>query len=148
MNTKPTINVTAIMKQPDLIKWAITIVLTAVILLIPEQGLYNYNLKLFLAITAFGLALAAFEIVPIMVISIVMPVLWIALGVAPASAVMAPWVGTTFLMIIGAFFMSVSLEDCGLLRRIAYYMMYKVKANYFSLLLSIMLVGVLRILRP
>jgi len=143
MNTKPTINVTAIMKQPDLIKWAITIVLTAVILLIPEQGLYNYKFKLFLAITVFGLALSAFEIVHLMFISIVMPAAWIAFGVAPASVVMAPWVGMTFLMIIGAFFMSASLEDCGLLRRIAYYMMCKVKANYFSLLLSIMLVGVL-----
>ena len=44
-----------------------------------------------------------------------MPGLWILLGVAPAETVMSPWVGTTFLMIMGALFMAATLEDCGLL---------------------------------
>ena len=43
---------------------AICFALTLVCIVIPEQGLYTYQMKYFLAITVFFLALAAFEIVP------------------------------------------------------------------------------------
>ena len=125
------------------IKWAISIGMAIALLLIPEQGIYTYQVKWFIAITVFGLALAAFEIVHTMFISIVMPSLWVLLGVAPAATVMSPWVGTTFLMIVGALFMAATLEDCGLLQRIAYFLMCQVKGNYFSLLLAVMMVSVI-----
>lgn len=58
------------------------------------------------------------------------------------AVIMSPWVGTTMIMIFGAYFMAASLERSGLLRRIAFYLMCKVKGNYFVLLLSIMCVGI------
>ena len=131
------------LNRSQAVKWAISIILTVLILIIPEQGLYTHQIKLFLAITVFGLALAAFEIVPMMFISVVMPSLWVLCGVAPVATVMSPWTGTTFLMIMGALFMAATLEDCGLLRRVAYFLMCRVKGNYFSLLASIMVVGVI-----
>ena len=131
------------LSRAQAIKWAISILLTVLILVVPEQGLYTHQIKLFLAITVFGLALAAFEIVPMMFISVVMPSLWVLCGVAPAATVMSPWTGTTFLMIMGALFMAATLEDCGLLRRVAYFLMCRVRGNYFSLLASIMVVGVI-----
>ncbi len=129
--------------RSDIIKWIITCVLSAIFLLVPEQGLYTHQVKFFLAVTVFGLSLAAFEIVPVMFISVIMPGLWILLGVAPAETVMSPWVGTTFLMIMGALFMAATLEDCGLLKRVAYLLMCKVKNSYFALLTSIMFVGII-----
>ena len=47
------------------------------------------------------------------------------------------------LMLIGAFFISASLEDSGLLKRVAFYLMCKVKGNYFALLMSLMVVSIL-----
>ena len=122
------------------IQWMITFVLAAICLLIPEQGIFTHQVKVFLAITVFGLALAAFELVHLMFISMAMPALWMFFGVAPASVVMSSWVGSSMLMIIGALFMAATLEDCGLLKRIAFFLMCKVKGNYFVLLLSIMLI--------
>lgn len=130
------------LSRSDTIKWIIVFCLAGIFLLVPEQGVYTHQVKVFMAITVFALALAAFEMVPTMFISVAMPSLWVLFGVAPATVVMSPWVGTTFLMIMGAFFMAATLEDCGILQRVAYYLMCKVKGNYFSLLFSIMAVGV------
>ncbi len=72
-----------------------------------------------------------------------MPTAYIALGIAPANVVMSPWVGTTMLMIVGAFVIAASLEACGLLKRVAFYLMCKVKSNYTALLFTITFVGIL-----
>ena len=101
-----TSNITGRINRPQAIKWGISFLLTILLLIIPEQGFYTHQIKLFMAVTVFGLALAAFEIVPMMFISVVMPSLWVLLGVAPVATVMSPWVGTTFLMIMGALFMA------------------------------------------
>lgn len=124
-------------------KWAVIVALVVICLLVPEQGLYTHQVKLFLAITVFGLGLAAFELAPIILISIVMPALWIITGVAPVSTVMGSWVGTTVLLLIGAFLLAATLEDCGLLKRLSFYLMCKVKGSYFVLLLSMFFIGVL-----
>lgn len=131
------------LSKGDLIKWGISVALGAVCLLIPESELITWDVKLFLAITVLNLAFAAFEIVPTIMISVIMPVLWMLCNVTTVDVVLSSWLNTTPLMIVGAFFMAVSLESCGLLRRIAFYLMCKVKASYLALLFAIFLVTVL-----
>lgn len=135
--------ITSGLSRSDTIKWIITIGLSAIFFFIPEQGIYTHEVRLFMVITVFGLALAAFELVHMMFIAVVMPSLWVFFKVAPADIVMSPWVGTTFLMIMGALFMAATLEDCGLLQRLAYFLMLKVRGSYFGLLFSIMMVTIL-----
>ena len=130
------------MDKSTWIKWAICFALTLVCIVIPEQGLYTYQMKYFLAITVFFLALAAFEIVPVFVIAMAMPILWIIFGVAPASVVLSSWTGTMLLMEIGVMFLGTSLQESGLLRRFAFFLMCKAKGSYYITLLTIMLVGV------
>lgn len=131
------------MNKFTMIKWAISIGLSAIFAIIPQQGFYTYELKSFMVITVFSLALAAFEIVPLLFVSIMMPSLWCLFKTAPATVVMAPWMGTTMLLVVGGLFFGVTLEACGLLRRIAYYLMCKVKGNYFMLLFGVMLAGII-----
>lgn len=71
-------NTTNSISRAEMIKWIITVVLAAVFLLVPEQGIYTSQVKMFMAITVGALALAAFELVPILFISILMPALWVA----------------------------------------------------------------------
>ena len=129
--------------RSTMIKWIISAVLMLVCIVIPEQGIYTYQVKWFLAITVFFLALAAFEIAPIFVIAMAMPILWICFGVAPASVVLGSWTGTMVLMVTSVMFLGTTLQESGLLRRIAYFLMCKAKGNYMVTLLTIMLVGVL-----
>lgn len=126
-----------------LIKWTISIILALICFVIPEQGFYTHTVKLFLSITVFFLALTAFEIVPDIFIGILLPTAYIAFNIAPVEVVMSPWIGTTMLMIVGAFVIAASLDECGLLKRVAFFLMCKVKSNYTALLFTIMFVGIL-----
>lgn len=114
------------------IKWLVCAILTAICLIIPEQGIYTNQVKWFLAITVLCLALSAFELIPNFAVAILLPALWIFFGVSDFATVMSSWTSSTMLMIVGAFFMAASLEDCGLLKRIAFKMMCMVKGNLIS----------------
>lgn len=134
-------NVKTINKK-DLIAWGITCGLAVACLIIPEQGIYTHSTKLFLAITVFCLSLAAFEIVPNMIVAMLLSGLYIATGCAPANVAMSPWVSTTCLLVIGALFMAATLQDSGLLSRIAYRMMCWANGNYFVLMVYILITSV------
>lgn len=131
------------MSKNQLIKWAASFILAALCLLIPETSLFTGQVKAFLAITVLCLAFAAFDVVPMITISILLPVLWILCQVTTVDVVMSSWLSTTPLMIVGAYFMAISMEQSGLLRRIAFYLMCKVKGSYFTLLMAVFLASVL-----
>lgn len=130
------------MTKKDMMAWAITVILALACLIVPEQGIYTHEVKLFLAITVFCLSLAAFEVVPNMIVAMLLSGLYIASGCAPASVAMSPWVSTTSLLVIGALFMAATLQASGLLSRIAYRMMCWAKGNYFVLMIYILITSV------
>jgi len=129
--------------KKTLIQWAIVIALTLVCFLIPESEVITSTVKIFLAITVFCLALAAFEVVPVLMVAVLLPALYIFLNVQPAAVVLSAWTTTTPLMIVGALVMAANLESSGLLRRVAYYLMAKVQGDYKKLYFAIFLVTVI-----
>lgn len=131
------------LSKTEIIGWLVTIILVLTLLLIPEQGIYTTTMKYFFAVTIGGLSLAAFELVPILVISLLMPALWFYLKVAPLSTIMSPWLTTTPLLILGALFLSETLKESGLLERLAIVMLSKTNSSYFILLLIFMLTTVI-----
>ena len=131
------------MDKSTLIKWGITLGLTLMCFLVPQNEIITTKVILFLAITVCALALAAFELIPTMAIAILLPSCYILFKLAPASTVFSIWVSTTPFMIIGAFMLAVCLEDCGLLKRIAFTLLCKIKGSYLGLLASIMCVTIL-----
>lgn len=128
--------------KKTIIKWCISIVMGGVFLVVPERGLYTHNVKLFLAITIICLAVVAFELVGELVIGVLLPSLYCFFSVAPADVVFAPWLDTTMMLFAGSLFMAASLEECGLLRRVACWIMCKVKGSYVKMLLALMFSGV------
>lgn len=131
------------MSKSDRTGWLVTLVLALIPLLIPTNDVYTLNVKLFLVITIAGLSITAFELAPLLFVSITMPALWIFLNVAPAKVVMSPWLGSTFLMITGALFIAATLEESGLLKRISCILMCKVKGNYLALMFAIFFTGII-----
>lgn len=127
--------------RSNAIKWAITIGLTLVMLLIPETGFYAGEIKRFFVITVACLALIAFEFFPMLIVAGLMPMIWALFNVVPASVAMGPWMGSTMYMVVGMFVMTASLEHCGLLKRIAFILMSKINGSYATLLVGLMVVG-------
>lgn len=130
-------------KNSTIIKWAVVLILTLICLVIPEQGIYTREVKFFLAVTIFGLAVSATELLPDLFVALILPAGWVLFNVAPAQTIFESWVGTTILMVLGAFVMAAALDDCGILRRIAFALMCKVKGSYFSLLVGLLICGVI-----
>ena len=123
-------------------KWIISLALGGIFLLIPEQGVYTYNVKMFFTITVICLALVAFEVLSELAVGVLLPSLYCFFNVAPADVVFAPWLDTTMMLLVGSFFMATSLEECGLLRRVACWIMCKAKGNYIMILMAMYLTGV------
>lgn len=131
------------MTKSDMIKWLITLVVTAAIFIIPSGGLYTIEMKKFLVITVFALFIIAFEFFPSAVMVILLPVLYIVFGVASVDVVMSPWLSETMLLILGAFMLAAILSETGVLTRVAYYLMSLVNGSYMKLMLAVFFVGVI-----
>lgn len=136
-------NIKPYVSRSNLIKWVISVILAAIFIIIPIGDVYTNEIKWFFVVTVFGLALSAFELVSVGVIGILMPGAWLLFKVAPANIALQVWGSSTAVLIFGALFIGVSLERCGLLQRISFLLMSKVRGGYFMLLFMIMLVCVI-----
>ena len=65
------------------IKWAITLIVPLILILIPYSGFYTYPVKMFFVITVFGLFVIAFEFFHLAVMAALLPALWAIFKVAP-----------------------------------------------------------------
>ena len=126
-----------------MIKWAVTIILSLIFFLIPEQGFYTTTVRNFFVITVFSLSVMAFEFFPVVVMAALMPMLWALFGVCTASVAMGPWMGSTMPMVLGMFVMVASLEACGLLKRLAFYLMSKIDGSYVKICFAVFFVSVI-----
>ncbi len=129
-------------KNPDLIKWIVTLALTGLLLVLPATDFYTMQIRLFFAITVFNICLAAFELLPIPAIGLLLTGAYIGFNVAPVETVMSPWLSTTLYMVLGGYGLAGILEKSGLLNRIAFKMMSKTGSNYMVLLFCIFFTGI------
>ena len=130
------------MNRTQAVKWGITILLPAVVYLIPTNEQYTANMRLFLVSTIFYLLILAFEFFDTIVPSILMPMTWVVLGIVPLTQAMSPWLSTTMYMVLGALFLANSLNESGLLDRISFWIMSKTANSWFMTLTGLYLAGV------
>ena len=123
------------------IKWAVCIILPIIILAAPTTATYTMEIKNFLAITVFLIALFAADILSAPCVALLMPVSYvILLGVAPGAAFVA-WTQPIPWMVLGSFILSYSLEKTGLLRRIALRCVSLIGGSYVGIVVGIVLAG-------
>ena len=77
--------------KKTLLFWAITIAVPILILLIPESATYTHAIKWFFAITICMILIVAFETLPILIPSLLLPVIYGLAGLAPMGAIFGPW---------------------------------------------------------
>ena len=125
-----------------LIKWAITIICSLSILLIPTTEFFTEQLRLYFCISVFVIFLFAFEFVPMLVSAALLPALYIFSGVAPVNVALASWTKPVVYMAIGAFVFANVMNECGLLQRISLWCISKC-GTYTKTLYAFYFVGVL-----
>lgn len=119
------------------IKWMVTIACTIIVFFIPTNDVYTKQMSLFFTITLFGLFLMAFEFFEPIVVSILMPMAWVAVGVTDAAGAMSGFTSTIVPMLAGAYFLANALSESGLLRRVALIVIKKCGGSWTGLLFGV-----------
>ena len=125
------------LRTSEKIQWVVSFAVPICLLLTPMA----LQMKLFLAIALWGILTIAFGTMHILVPSLVMPALFVLTGLAPASAVYSPWASTTISLAIGSLIMANCLGECGLLERLAYWMLQKCGGKFTTVCWGIFIVS-------
>lgn len=125
------------LKKKQMRYWTVTIIAISLIMLIPISEIFTPQLRIFFAITVFFIMLVCFNLCGTLVASMLLFSLYIVSGITDAATALSPWTNTTIYMVIGAFAISNVMDECGLLRRIAMWIILRCGGTYTSVLYGI-----------
>ena len=111
-------------------------------MMVPISETFTATMRLFFAVTIFMIAIIAFEFFNMMIPSLLLPAIYIILNIAPANVALSPWTNTVIYMTIGAFALANVMDECGLLKRIAYWCILRCGGTYNGTLYGLFLAGV------
>lgn len=125
------------------IKWALSLLLLFLIILIPETELFTHQIKLYFSFTTLIIMIVAFEFLPLLIPSVMLPSLYYIFNVVPASVAFSGWIQPITYMLIGAFALANALDECGLLKRIAFWCIRRCGGTYNGTLYGIFITGII-----
>lgn len=131
------------LNRVTLIGWMISILIPAVIALLPVSGVFTASLKEFFVITLFVILIIAFELLPKLIAAILLPSLYLISGLVPAEVAFSSWTSTTVWMVMGGLLLSSALEECGLLKRIAFWVIRKCGGTYIGVVFGCFIIGII-----
>lgn len=126
-----------------LIGCVISILVPGILAFVPVSDTFTWSLKLFLMITLFVILMIAFELVPKLVAAVLLPALYLISGLVPADVAFASWTSMTIWMVIGGLILSSVLEECGLLNRIAYFIIKECGGTYQGVVFGCFILGII-----
>lgn len=117
------------------VKWIIAIFLAVIVYIaIPVNALISAQMRLFLAITLFAIELMALDLIDMLLFGLLLPGLYLILNVATPEIVYSSWNSNMLFMILGAFILANIMEEVGLLKRVAYFLL-KISGGSFNKLI-------------
>lgn len=129
------------LNKAKLISWIVTLTFTLGIFCIPLSDVFTNELRIYLALSVAMILISAFNLMNIIIPSILLPVLYYAFKVVPVQTAYAAWTQTTLWMILGAFVLTNALDESKLLNRIAYWIIKHCGGTYNRTLYGLYLVG-------
>ena len=125
-------------------KWLVTILLPLGIQLIPASETFPAPMREFLVSTIFVILLAAFELLPNMLVGLLLPVAYVITGTVPTATALGIWSGNFMMfMIVGGMIFANALDESGLLNRIVLWAGTKCQGSLLKLLMALMVAGLL-----
>lgn len=124
----------ATINKKQLIGWIISFALAVVPFLIPVGGLYTAQMRIFLAVTLFCIAVIAFELMHTAAVALLMPVGWCLTGSATFAQAFSAWSSSNVWIALGAMIFMLIVQNTGLLTRLGLWAIIKAKANFSSMI--------------
>lgn len=123
------------------IKWACSILLPILIMLIPTTEAFTPTIRAFMAATIFMIAMIATEVVPMPAVALFLPVMYIVFFKVPSRVVLAPWTIEIPWLILCGFLVSTVLVKTGLMRRVAYQCILAMGGKFGGIVWGMLLIG-------
>ena len=131
------------MSKAHMIGWVLTVVIPFIIFLIPTGEFFSSSMKLFLMISTAMLCIIIFENMHLIVPAILMPILYVLTGLAPAAMVYNPWASFVPWMTLGGFIFAATFNRIGLLKRISYWCILKTGGTFTGILYGLTTAGII-----
>lgn len=125
------------------VKWLINILLTAAVFLIPTTDQFTMQIKVFLAITVFNILLMAFDLIPIIVPSLLLPLAYWIFKIADPAVIYHAWGDQIAWIVVGGLFFAYMMNASGLSKRIAYKCMILARGNFIALMFIMIIPGLI-----
>lgn len=122
--------------------WLVSVIIPAIILLMPVNDIFTAQARLFLAITLLFILVLAFELTDSYVPALFLPVAYIITKTAAPAVVFTPWLGELPWVIIGALLLVNVVEKTGLLKRVAFWAIIRFGGTYNGVLYGFMFAGI------
>ncbi len=114
-----------------ILKWVLSLGLGIIIWFIP-LGISN-ELQKFFAISVSFIVMVALDLMPTLLISMVLPCVYMLAGIADASTALQPWTNTLMYLVTAGMIFANVMTDCGLMKRLALWFLRKC-GNSFNVL--------------
>ena len=126
------------------IKWIAAIVMSVLFQLIPTNDVFTAPMRAFLVATVLVLSLAAFELLPNLLVGLLLPLMYVILGACTVDVALDIWSSSFMIfMIIGGMIFANALDESGLLNRLVLWAGTKCKGSLVKLLFALFIAGML-----
>lgn len=126
------------------VKWLATLFIPLGIQLVPASDSFPAPMREFLVSTIFVILLAAFELLPNMLVGLLLPVAYVVTGTVPVADALGIWSGSFMIfMIVGGMIFANALDESGLLNRMVLWAGTKCRGSLLKLLMALMVAGLL-----
>lgn len=133
----------AAMSTSAKIKWIINILLPAAVFLIPTSDQFTMQIKIFLALTLLNILMMAFDLIPIIVPSLLLPLSYWIFKVADPAVAYHAWGDQIAWIVVGGLFFAYMMNASGLSKRIAYKCMILARGNFIALMFIMIIPGLI-----
>ena len=129
--------------------WLITVIVPLIIFLLPVNDLFTYPIKAFFALTVCAILMFAFELMDNFIPALLLPVGYVLFKVVPITVAYAAWTSNMAWMMLGALLLVNIVDRCGLLKRVAYWIIIRMGCSYWGVLFGLAVAGiVLNVMLP
>ena len=131
-----------LLAKKNSILWGLAILIPVLVMLVPTSETFTAQLRTFFAVTSFVICLWAFEVVNFLIPALLLPVLYILLGLVPPPKAFFAWSIHIPWLVIGGMILTNICDGSGLLKRFSYWSILKVGGTYRGILYGLMLSGI------
>lgn len=130
------------MKKSIVVKWIVAFAIPLCCQMIPANDVFTEPMRGFLVATTFVLSLAAFELLPNLLVGLLLPVAYVVFYVVLLDVSLSIWSSSFMIfMVIGGMIFANALDESGVLNRLVLWAGTKCKGNLTKILMALLIAG-------